>query len=189
LPERRPDLTGLKWHKPPENRYNNLMTILGVDPGTARLGWGIIKLTNNQPTVGDYGCLETSKNKSDAVRLKELFNQLTLLLKKHKPDAVAVEDLFFFKNQKTIIKVSQARGVILLASAMQNIPTSSHSPLQVKMAVTGYGKADKNQVQQMTKSILKLKEIPKPDDTADALAVALTYSFSHKLTKITQLTQ
>jgi crossover junction endodeoxyribonuclease RuvC len=157
------------------------MTILGVDPGTARLGWGIIKLNSNQPTVGDYGCLETDKNKPDDIRLKELYQAFTKLLKTFKPDVVAVEDLFFFKNQKTIIKVSQARGVILLASAMLNIPTSSHSPLQVKMAVTGYGKADKNQVQQMIKSILKLDSIPKPDDTADALAVALTYSFSWKL--------
>ena len=161
------------------------MTILGVDPGTARLGWGIIKLTNNQPTVGDYGCLETDKKKSDDVRLLELFEAFTKLLKVHKPDAVAVEDIFFFKNQKTIIKVSQARGVILLASAKQKIPTSSHSPLQVKMAVTGYGKADKNQVQQMTKNILKLPSIPKPDDTADALAVALTASSTHKLKHLT----
>ncbi len=157
------------------------MTILGVDPGTARLGWGVIKDKSNQQTVGDYGCLETKKNKTDAARLKVLFNQFTKLLIKLKPDAVAVEDLFFFKNKTTVIKVSQARGVILLAAEMQNIPTFSYSPLQVKMAVTGYGKADKKQVQLMTKSILKLRVIPKPDDTADALAVALTHTFTHKL--------
>ena len=161
--------------------YNQTMTILGVDPGTARLGWGIIIDKLSQQTVGDYGCIETKKNKTDSARLKDLFDDFTKLLKKFKPNAVAVEDLFFFKNQTTVIKVSQARGVILLASELENIPTFSYSPLQVKMAVTGYGKADKRQVQQMTKSILKLDSIPKSDDTADALAVALTHSFSWKL--------
>ncbi len=157
------------------------MVILGVDPGTARLGWGIIKEKSSKQSVGDYGCLETKKHKSDAARLKTLFNDFTKLLKKYKPDAVAVEDLFFFKNQTTVIKVSQARGAILLAAEQLGISTFSYSPLQVKMAVTGYGKADKRQVQQMTKSILKLDSIPKPDDTADALAVALTHAFTHKL--------
>ncbi len=157
------------------------MVILGVDPGTARLGWGIIKDQSGKQTVGDYGCLETTKTQSDSARLKVLFNDFTKLLNIHKPNAVAVEDLFFFKNQTTVIKVSQARGVILLASELLKIPTCSYSPLQVKMAVTGYGKADKRQVQQMTKSILKLDSIPKPDDTADALAVALTHAFTHKL--------
>jgi crossover junction endodeoxyribonuclease RuvC len=157
------------------------MIILGVDPGTARLGWGIIKDQSGQQTVGLYGCIETKKPQSDSVRLEQLFKKFTQLLKKLKPDAVAVEDIFFFKNQKTVIQVSQARGVILLASAQQNIPTHSYSPPQVKLAVTGYGKADKRQVQQMTKSILKLASIPKPDDTADALAVALTHAFSYKM--------
>lgn len=157
------------------------MKILGVDPGTARLGWGIVTDKSGKQTVGDYGCIETHKSKSDSVRLKELFNQFSKLLVSLKPDAVGVEDLFFFKNHTTVIKVSQARGVILLASELLNIPTFSYSPLQVKMAVTGYGKADKRQVQQMTKSILKLDSVPKPDDTADALAVALTHAFTHKM--------
>jgi crossover junction endodeoxyribonuclease RuvC len=157
------------------------MVILGVDPGTARLGWGIVKSEKGSQTVGAYGCLETKKTKAESVRLKELFDQFTRVLKKLKPDAVAVEDIFFFKNQKTVIKVSQARGVILLAAQLQNMPAFSYSPLQVKMAVTGYGRADKRQVQQMTKSILKLPVIPKPDDTADALAVALTHAFTHKM--------
>jgi len=157
------------------------MVILGVDPGTARLGWGIIKTEKGQQTVGLYGCIQTKKTQSDSVRLEQLFKEFTKLLKKFKPDAVAIEDIFFFKNQKTIIQVSQARGVILLASAQQNAPTHSYSPPQIKLAVTGYGKADKRQVQHMIKSILKLKTIPKPDDTADALAVALTHAFSHKM--------
>lgn len=157
------------------------MTILGVDPGSARLGWGIITDQKNQQTVGNYGCIETNKRLSDATRLKELFDKFINTIKIYKPDAIAIEDLFFFKNQKTIIKVSQARGVILLASENLNTPTFSYSPLQIKMAVTGYGRADKNQVQQMTKNILNLDSIPKPDDTADALAVALTHAFTRKL--------
>jgi len=157
------------------------MVILGVDPGTARLGWGVVFDKKGNQTVGDYGCLETDKSKSDPQRLGDLYQKILKLLKKIKPDAVAIEDLFFFKNQKTIIKVSQARGVILLAAHQQKINTSSYSPLQIKMAVTGYGRADKNQIQNMVKTILKLPSIPKPDDTADALAVALTHAFTYKL--------
>jgi len=157
------------------------MLILGVDPGTARLGWGTVIDKNNQQTAGEYGCLETKKTLPESKRLLNLFTGLTKLLKKYQPDAVAVEDLFFFKNQKTVIKVSQARGVILVASELLNYPVFSYTPLQVKSAVTGYGRADKNQVQQMTKNILKLEFIPQPDDAADALAVALTHAFSHQL--------
>jgi len=157
------------------------MVIIGVDPGTARLGWGVIIDKSGQQTVGDYGCIETDKSKSDAQRLGDLYKKFLQLLKKIKPDAVAIEDIFFFKNQKTIIKVSQARGVILLAVHQQKINTSSYSPLQIKMAVSGYGRADKHQIQNMVKTILKLPSIPKPDDTADALAVALTHAFTHKM--------
>jgi len=157
------------------------MLILGVDPGTARLGWGTVIDKNNQQTVGEYGCLETKKTLPESQRLLSLFQGFTKLLKKFHPDAVAVEDLFFFKNQKTVIKVSQARGVILVASELLGLPVFSYTPLQVKSSVTGYGRADKNQVQQMTKNILKLEFIPQPDDAADALAVALTHAFSHQL--------
>ncbi|MFC1627203.1 crossover junction endodeoxyribonuclease RuvC [Patescibacteria group bacterium] len=157
------------------------MIIIGIDPGTARLGWGVIKTNSGQQTVDKYGCLETPKTDLEPKRLESLFNNFKKLLKKHQPDAVVVEDIFFSKNQKTVIKVSQARGVILLASQLQKIPTFSYTPPQIKLAVTGYGKADKRQVQQMTKTILKLPSIPKPDDTADALAVALTHAFSYKL--------
>jgi len=159
------------------------MKILGVDPGTARLGWGIVIDKAGQQEVGQYGCLQTKKSQSQPERLAQLFDNFTQLLIKHKPDVVAVEDIFFFKNKKTVIQVSQARGVILLACQKQNLLVFSYSPPQVKMAVTGYGRADKNQVQQMTKAILKLKSIPQPDDTADALAVALTHTFSHKMKK------
>ncbi len=157
------------------------MVILGVDPGTARLGWGVVIDKKGNQTVGDYGCLQTAKSQSESARLAQLYQRFTKLLQKLKPDAVAVEDLFFFKNKKTVIKVSQARGVILLAVHQQKIKVFSYSPLQVKMAVTGYGRADKRQIQNLVKTILKLNTIPKPDDTADALAVALTHAFSHKM--------
>lgn len=157
------------------------MLILGVDPGTARLGWGTVIDKNNQPTVGDYGCLKTKSTLAESQRLLSLFKGFTKILKKYQPDVVAVEDLFFFKNQKTVIKVSQARGVILVASELLGFPVFSYTPLQVKSSVTGYGRADKNQVQQMTKNILKLEFVPQPDDAADALAVALTHAFSHQL--------
>lgn len=153
------------------------MRIFGIDPGYGRLGWGVI---NDEKMVA-CGCLETDKTKTEARRLLELFNGLTKLLNKYKPEAVSVESLFFFKNKTTVIKVSQARGIILLAAEKLNIPSFSYSPLQIKMAVTGYGRAEKSQVQQMTKLILKLKSIPQPDDAADALAIALTHSFTYKL--------
>ena len=153
------------------------MLILGVDPGYGRLGWGLI----DEEKMINCGCLETSKSLSESRRLAQLFDDLTKLLKKFKPQAIAVEELFFFKNQTTVIKVAQARGIILLAAEKLNISSFSYSPLQVKMAVTGYGRAEKAQVQQMVKAILKLSSIPRPDDVADALAVALTHSFTHKL--------
>src|SRR3989344_2968171 len=157
------------------------MKILGVDPGTARLGWGIVNDKAGDQIVGEYGLIETKKTLADPSRLKQLFDQFTKLLTSHHPDAVAVEDLFFAKNRTSAIKVAQARGVILVAAELAAIPSFSYTPLQIKQAVTGYGQADKAQVQQMTKAILQLPAIPKPDDTADALAVALTHAFSYKL--------
>ena len=152
------------------------MLIFGIDPGYGRLGWGLI---DGEKSVA-YGCLETDKNLTEARRLNELFDGLTKILKKYKPEAVSVESLFFFQNITTAMKVSQARGIVLLACEKLGISTYSYAPLQIKMAVTGYGRADKNQVQQMTKTILKLDAIPQPDDAADALAIALTHSFSNK---------
>ena len=153
------------------------MLILGIDPGYGQLGWGLV----DDEAVVSYGCLETSPKLTEAQRLAQLFAGLTKLLKKFKPDCLAVEQIFFFKNQKTVITVAQARGVVLLAAARQKLPVFSYPPLQIKIALTGYGRADKNQVQQMVKVILKLPSIPQPDDAADALAVALTHSFSQKL--------
>ena len=148
------------------------MIILGIDPGTAITGYGLIK-QNRKMDLIDYGCIKTSASLTTAERLKELNNQLNALIEKYKPDMVAVEDIFFFKNLKTAVKVSQARGVILLAAAKLNIPVFECTPLQVKQAITSYGRAEKIQVQKMVKVLLNLKEIPKPDDASDALAVAI----------------
>ena len=156
------------------------MRILGIDPGYARVGWATITINNSQLTVNNYGCIETSKETDSQDRLVDIYKQVCSLIKKYKPDAVAVEELFFTSNAKTAFKVGEARGVIILAGAMQKIPVFSYTPLQVKIAVTGYGNADKGQVGRMVKAILKLKELPKLDDTVDAIAVALTHAFTKK---------
>ncbi len=152
------------------------MIILGIDPGTATTGFGVIeklKVQGQKLKVIDYGCIKTSMKFTTAERLEKIYNELNVLIKKHKPSTMAVEDIFFFKNAKTIIKVSQARGVILLTAAKSKIPIFEYTPLQIKQAITGYGRAEKNQVQKMVKILLNLKEIPKPDDAADALATAI----------------
>ncbi len=152
------------------------MIILGVDPGTAATGWGIIeksKIKSQKLKVIDYGCIKTTPNLPTAERLNKLHQELAKIIKKYKPAIVAVEDIFFFKNLKTAIKVSQARGVILLTIAKAKIPVAEYTPLQIKQAVACYGRAEKSQVQKMVRTLLNLKEIPKPDDAADALAVAI----------------
>jgi len=157
------------------------MLILGIDPGTAIIGFGLIEKDKNQKLKAiNYGCIKTPNTLSTAERLKILSQELTALIKKHKPDAVAVEDIFFFKNLKTAIKVSQARGVILLTIANADTPVYEYTPLQIKQAVACYGRAEKAQVQQMVKALLNLAEIPKPDDAADALAVAICCGHSIK---------
>lgn len=160
------------------------MIIIGIDPGIARVGWGIIRIQDSGLRIQDVGCFETSKSDPLDQRLLSISVFLKKLFGEYKPDCVAVEQLFFATNAKTAITVGQARGVIILTASQANIPTFDYTPLQVKLAITGYGKADKNQVQQMVKNILKLKEIPRPDDAADALAIALTHAFSYKLQKI-----
>lgn len=149
------------------------MIVLGIDPGTAKIGWGFIKKTKKELKTIDYGLITTPADLSTAERLNKLHKELDLLIKKHKPNIVAVEDIFFFKNLKTAIKVSQARGVILLTAAKLKLKIEEYTPLQVKQAVACYGRADKAQVQKMVKTLLNLKEIPKPDDAADALAIAI----------------
>jgi len=156
------------------------MTILGIDPGYARVGWAVLTINNSQLTINNCGCVETSKDKDSQERLADVYKQVCVLIKKYQPDVLAIEELFFTNNAKTAFKVGEARGVIILASAMRKIPVFSYTPLQIKIAVTGYGSADKGQVGRMVKAILKLKELPKLDDTVDAIAVALTHSFTKK---------
>ena len=149
------------------------MKILGIDPGTATTGYGIIEKQKNQIGLVEFGCIRTAKNKEMAERLNEIYEDLTKLIKKHHPNIIAVESIFFFKNQKTVISVAQARGVVLLCARQNKIKIAEFTPLQVKSSLTGYGKADKKQVQYMVKTLLNLKNVPKPDDAADALALAL----------------
>ncbi len=156
------------------------MRILGIDPGYARVGWAVLEVQSSKFKVQSYGCIETSKDKKSQERLALVYKQVCALIKKYQPKALAIEELFFTTNAKTAFKVGEARGVIILAGAMQKIPVFSYTPLQIKIAVTGYGKADKIQVGRMMKAILKLEEIPKLDDTVDAIAVALTHAFTKK---------
>lgn len=156
------------------------MIILGIDPGIARTGWGIIQVQSAKCKAQSYGCIETKKDLKDEQRLKLLFDSLSELIDKHKPDVLAVEELFFNTNSKTALIVGQARGVVLLAGAIKGISVESYTPLEVKVALTGYGRSEKHQVGQMVKTLLRLQAIPKPDDTADALAVAITHASSKK---------
>lgn len=156
------------------------MKILGIDPGTAIVGFSIIELENSSLKLLDYGCIYTDKNLPMEERLVIIFNELEKIINKYSPDHMAIEELFYFKNNKTVISVGEARGVILLAGKKNNLSIYEYTPLQVKIGITGYGKADKKQIQLMVKTILKLKEIPKPDDAADAIAIAITHINSLK---------
>lgn len=152
------------------------MKILGIDPGYATIGYGVIEKINGKINPIAVGVIETPKTESIPVRLAMLDEQLDAIIKKFKPDAIAVEELFFNKNIKTAIGVAQARGVILLCSIKNCGHIYEYTPLQVKLALTGNGRAEKHQVQYMVKALLGLKEVPKPDDAADALAVAVTHA-------------
>ncbi len=160
------------------------MRILGIDPGIARTGWGIIEAQRQALKAQSYGCFETSAKEGSPKRLLLIYNFISDLIEKHQPDALAVEELFFNTNAKTAFIVGQARGVVLLAGAIKHVPIFAYTPLQVKTAVTGYGRAEKKQVGWMVKVLLKLKDIPQPDDTADALAVAITHALSSKIGEI-----
>jgi crossover junction endodeoxyribonuclease RuvC len=157
------------------------MKILGIDPGTATTGWAVIKEEKNEPCLVACGCINTSKINSDEERLVEIGKDISLLIKKYKPDEAAIEDLFFFKNLKTAITVAQARGVILYEIKKNKISLSAYTPLQVKQALTGYGRAEKKQIQLMVKNILKLRCVPKPDDAADAVAIAICHLNSQRM--------
>ena len=158
------------------------MIIVGFDPGIATLGYGVIKTESRlKPQMIDYGIVSTPKEENLAVRLAMLERGIKQIIEKFKPDEIAVEELFFAKNVKTGISVAHARGVILLTAIKECGKIFEYTPLQIKQALTGSGRADKNQIQQMVKTMLGLKGIPRPDDAADALAVALCHSQTNKL--------
>lgn len=157
------------------------MKILGIDPGIGRTGWGVVTMQRAQLTVQSYGCIETEVNGVVPDRLLALYEALKQVITEEAPEALAIEELFFEKNAKTAMVVGQARGVVLLLASQLGLPVTVYTPLQVKVATTGYGKAEKSQVGQMVKTILKLSSVPKPDDTADALAIAITHAFSAKM--------
>lgn len=150
------------------------MRILGIDPGLATTGWAILDFdTDSNPTIVDYGCILTEKGLTVSQRLSEIYDDLNELIKVHNPDYAGIETLLFCNNAKTAIAVGEARGVVLLSLEKHAIPIREFTPLQVKNSITGYGKADKKQVQENVRIICGLKEIPKPDDAADAIAIAI----------------
>lgn len=154
------------------------MIIFGIDPGYAIVGWGVLRYERGRFTPLAFGAVETPAGMEFSRRLEIIHSELTALFDRHKPDALAVEKLYFKNNQKTAIDVAQARGVILLAAKQSGVPLYEYTPLQVKSAVTGYGKAEKPQVMEMTRRLLRLAAVPKPDDTADALAIAICHGQS-----------
>ena len=157
------------------------MIVLGIDPGTATTGYGIIKIQKpNQPKLIDFGVISTDKKLSDAERLKILGDDLIEIINKYKPVAVGVDKLFFTSNQKTAMNVSQARGTTLYVCELKKLKILEFTPLQIKNFICGYGKAEKKQVQYMVQKTFNLKKIPKPDDAADALAVALCAAHFNK---------
>ena len=154
------------------------MRILGIDPGYATVGYGIIEFKNGKYIPINHGAILTSPKCNFSIRLEIIFKKISEILNEYKPEVSAIEKLYFQSNQKTAIDVAQARGVTLLAIQKYNVPIYEYTPLQVKTSVTGYGKAQKNQVMMMTQKLLKLSELPKPDDTADALAIAICHANS-----------
>lgn len=154
------------------------MRILGIDPGYAILGYGIIDMKGNHFSVCGYGAITTDASMDMPDRLKHLYTELMNIIQEYEPDQVSIEELFFNTNNKTAILVGQARGVIILACANSGLEISEYTPLQIKQGLVGYGRAEKKQVQTMVKAILNLSEIPKPDDTADALAAAICHGHS-----------
>lgn len=160
------------------------MITLGIDPGTALLGYGVISGID-QPTMLAFGAVETQAGQTPAARLESIYNSLVRILDEHAPDVMAVEQLFFARNVTTALAVGQARGVALLAAAQRNVPVYEYKPTEVKLAVAGHGGAGKKQVQEMVRIILGLDSVPRPDDAADALAVAICHTSSIRFIEAT----
>lgn len=161
------------------------MIVLGVDPGKATTGWGVLRYEpeGKKKKCLDYGVIRTDSDSGDPERLRVIFNRVNRLMREYEPDRVAAETLYFFKNKKTALGVAQARGVVLLSAARKRTPVTGYTPLQVKMAICGYGRAEKKQIQKMVKELLSLDKIPRPDDAADALAVAICETRASSLEK------
>lgn len=158
------------------------MKILGIDPGTGILGFGIIQVTiQNKVSLVDGGVIRTPVKQPDSERLKTIYEELTEIIEMHRPDVMSVEKLFFAQNVTTAMSVAQARGVVLLCGEQNGLTLFEYTPLQIKQALTGYGRADKKQMQEMVKVVLGLKEVPKPDDCADALAAAICHSMTMRV--------
>ncbi|KPJ69549.1 Holliday junction resolvase [candidate division WOR-1 bacterium DG_54_3] len=160
------------------------MLTLGIDPGTATTGYGLITEKKNRLVFVDHGVISTSRKDTSQARLRKIYSSLKVLILDYKPKAIAVEKLYFGANTKTAIAVGQARGIVLLTAAEFKIPLAEYTPLEVKMAITGYGRADKKQIQQMVKNLLGLSDLPKPDDAADALAIAICHIHSYRLASL-----
>ena len=152
------------------------MIILGIDPGYAIVGYGILEYSNNHFTIIHYGAVTTPAGMQFNRRLQIIYDELDVLISKYKPEVMAIEKLFYNTNAKTVIDVAQARGVIVLAAQKHGLEIAEYTPLQVKQSVVGYGRAEKKQVQEMMRMMLKLEKVPKPDDTADALAMAICHA-------------
>lgn len=154
------------------------MRIIGIDPGTGILGFGVIDYSRNKSTLVDAGVIRTPVRQDDSIRLKTIYDELTDIVKQTKPQVMAVEKLFFAQNVTTAMTVSQARGIVLLIGRQAGLDIYEYTPLQIKQALTGYGRAEKKQIQEMVRVLLKLEKPPKPDDCADALAAAITHSMT-----------
>ena len=152
------------------------MKILGIDPGMAIVGYGLIDFQDDKPILLASGSIQTDKDLPDSKRLLEIFNDLSIIVEKYRPAYASVENLFFFKNQKTVIPVAEARGVILTVLEKYNIPVYSYTPMEVKQVLTGYGRAEKKEVEQMVKIALNTNNLPKLDDSVDAIAIAICHS-------------
>lgn len=164
--------------------YHLYMIILGIDPGYAIVGYGAISVVGSKQKLIDYGAITTPKTESMPNRLFYIAEEMEKVLQKYSPDAIAVEELFFYNNQKTAIAVAEARGALLVPCLKSKAKLYEFTPMQVKQALTGYGREDKNQIQQMVKILLGLDKIPKPDDAADALAIAITCAQTNKLSDL-----
>lgn len=163
------------------HRGEMVLRILGIDPGIAIVGFGFVDKQGSKVIPVQYGCIQTEAHTPEEERLLHVYEGMKQLIDKYKPDAVALEKLFFNRNVTTAMTVSQARGVLVLSAVQSGLPVAEYTPMQVKQAMVGYGKAEKQQVQEMVRMFLKLQAVPKPDDVADALAVAICHAHSYTL--------